>query len=74
MTALVQRTDDSGVATLSLNRPEALNALSPALFVELRAHLEAIAATPDAIGCVILLGEGRVEVLPEHHDRNEEHA
>jgi enoyl-CoA hydratase/carnithine racemase len=59
MTALVQRIDDSGVATLSLNRPEALNALSPALFVELRAHLEAIAATPDNVGCVILRGEGR---------------
>ena len=59
MTALVTRTDDGGVATLSLNRPEALNALSPALFVELRAHVEAIAATPDAIGCVILRGEDR---------------
>ena len=59
MTGLVTRSDNEGVATLSFNRPEALNALSPALFVELRQHLEAIANDPDAIGCVILRGEGR---------------
>ena len=59
MTGLVTRSDNEGVATLSFNRPEALNALSPALFVELRQHIEAIANVPDAIGCVILRGEGR---------------
>src|SRR5688500_13381957 len=59
MSGLVLRNDDDGVTTLALNRPEALNALSPALFVELRAHLEAIASLPDEIGCVILRGEGR---------------
>ncbi|MBW2289839.1 MAG: enoyl-CoA hydratase/isomerase family protein, partial [Deltaproteobacteria bacterium] len=35
----VERTDREGVATLTLNRPESLNALSPQLFVELRAHV-----------------------------------
>jgi enoyl-CoA hydratase/carnithine racemase len=59
MSELVLRTDGEGIATLTLNRPEALNALSPALFVELRTHLEAIAAAPDETGCVILRGEGR---------------
>ena len=59
MTALVLREDNDGVATLTLNRPEALNALSPSLFVELRAHIDAIAATPDTIGCVVLRGAGR---------------
>ena len=59
MAELVLREDTSGVAILTLNRPEALNALSPNLFVELRAHLEAIAQQPDEIGCVILRGEGR---------------
>ena len=34
---LVTRVDDSGVAVLTLNRPETLNALSPNLFNELRA-------------------------------------
>lgn len=57
--ALVERTDDNGLAILTLNRPEALNALSPNLFVELRAHIDAIARSIDSIGCVILCGKGR---------------
>ncbi len=48
-----------GLAILSLNRPDALNALSPSLFVELRAHVDAIAADIENIGCVILRGNGR---------------
>lgn len=62
MSALVIREDANHVATLTLNRPEALNALSPSMFVELRAHIDAIdaiAASPEAIGCVILRGAGR---------------
>jgi len=59
MAELVLRTDAEGVATLLLNRPAALNALSPALFVELRAHVDAIAAASDSIGCVVLRGAGR---------------
>jgi enoyl-CoA hydratase/carnithine racemase len=59
MTDFVLRHDDEGITTLSLNRPESLNALSPAVFVELRSHLEAIASVPEEIGCVILRGEGR---------------
>ncbi len=59
MSALVLREDAGGVATLTINRPETLNALSPSLFVELRAHIDAISATPDAIGCVVLRGAGR---------------
>jgi enoyl-CoA hydratase/carnithine racemase len=55
---LVTRVDNEGVATLSLNRPAQLNALSPNLFIELREHLEDIYAK-DTIGCVILRGEGR---------------
>ncbi len=59
MTALVLREDKDGVATLTLNRPEALNALSPSLFVELRKHIDDIAAQVDTVGCVILRGAGR---------------
>jgi enoyl-CoA hydratase len=59
MAPLVIREDDNGLAILTLNRPEALNALSPALFVELRAHIDAIAASTETIGCVILCGKGR---------------
>ena len=39
--SLVLRNDADGVATLTLNRPEKLNALTPATFKELRAHLDA---------------------------------
>ena len=58
-TPLVLREDQDGLAVLSLNRPDALNALSPNLFVELREHLEAIGAATEEVGCVILCGKGR---------------
>ena len=57
--SLVERSDASGVSTLTLNRPEALNALSPLLFEELQSHFEQIAKTSDEIGVVILTGKGR---------------
>ncbi|MDG1206073.1 MAG: enoyl-CoA hydratase/isomerase family protein [Pseudomonadales bacterium] len=56
--ALVEREDNNGIAILTLNRPKALNSLSPSLFVELRAHIESIAES-DQIGCLILRGKGR---------------
>lgn len=59
MTGLVLRSDADGVATLTLNRPGQLNALSPSLFVELRAHIDAIAGAAESIGCVILRGAGK---------------
>ena len=59
MTGLVIRSDSDGVATLTINRPEALNALSPNLFVELRAFVEQIATETETVGCVVLRGEGR---------------
>jgi len=55
---LVLRTDRDGVATLLLNRPDKLNALTPASFVELRGHLESIAGD-HSIRCVVLAGKGR---------------
>lgn len=56
---LVLRADAAGVATLTLNRPDKLNALNPALFVELRAHIDALAGQTDTVGCVVLTGAGR---------------
>lgn len=55
---LVLRDDENGVATLTLNRPDKLNALNPALFVEFRAHVDAI-ADDETVGCVIVTGAGR---------------
>ena len=52
-------TDDAGaVRTLTLNRPEALNALTPALLEELATALEASAADA-AVRVVVLTGSGR---------------
>lgn len=55
---LVLRDDEDGVATLTLNRPDKLNALTPAVFMALRAHLDAIAAD-GSVRCVVLTGAGR---------------
>ncbi|MGA1036921.1 MAG: enoyl-CoA hydratase/isomerase family protein, partial [Ilumatobacteraceae bacterium] len=55
---LVLRQDDAGIATLTLNRPDKLNALNPAVFIELRKHLSDI-AVDDSIKCVVLTGAGR---------------
>jgi len=59
MPGLVERTDAEGVAILCLNRPEVLNALSPKLFEELRAHVERLAEETDSVGCVVLRAAGR---------------
>lgn len=50
----LERRDD-GVAIVRLNRPEARNALSPALREELAAHFAAL-AVEDAVRCVVLTG------------------
>lgn len=59
MPDLVLRDDRDGLATLTLNRPEKLNALTVALFAELRAHAEAIAADTERVGLVLLRGAGK---------------
>ncbi len=55
---LVLCTVDGGVATLTLNRPQVLNALITPLLAELRARLEVIAGD-DTIRAVVLTGAGR---------------
>jgi len=55
---LVLRSDAEAVATLTLNRPDKLNAMNPAAFVELRGHLDAIAAD-DSVRVLVLRGAGR---------------
>ncbi len=55
---LVTRTDNDGLVTLTLNRPDKLNTLTPGSFVALREHLDAL-AVDDSIGCVVLRGAGR---------------
>ncbi len=59
MGELVLREDNEGLTILTLNRPESLNALSPALFIELRQYIDDIAEKIEEIGVVILCGKGR---------------
>ena len=51
-------TKEDGIAWLRLNRPEVLNAISPALLSEMKDGLEK-AGKDDEIGVVVLTGEGR---------------
>jgi enoyl-CoA hydratase len=59
MTELVLREEQDGVCTLTLNRPEKLNALNGAVFKVLDDHIAHIRANTGSIGCVVLRGAGR---------------
>lgn len=56
---LVLHTIDAGVATVTLNRPKALNALSPELMDQLIAVIEALDENED-VRCIVLTGGTRV--------------
>jgi enoyl-CoA hydratase/carnithine racemase len=58
MNKLVLREDHDGTATLILNRPEKLNALSKDMIEQLNTHVEAIARDFKNIGLVVLRGAG----------------
>lgn len=55
---LVERQDKDGVATLTLNRPDKLNALDVPLMVELRRQLDLLSGDA-SVRCVVLTGAGR---------------
>src|SRR5580765_838970 len=56
MPDLLEKIDD-GVATLILNRPDAMNALSPEMLNLMSESLTRLAAD-DTVGCVIVRGAG----------------
>jgi enoyl-CoA hydratase len=58
MSNLVRRENNGGAATLWLNRPEKLNALTKEVFEALNVHVEAIARETKTVGLVILRGAG----------------
>jgi enoyl-CoA hydratase/carnithine racemase len=58
MSDLVRRENSGGAATLTLNRPEKLNALSKDMFDALEEHADALARETKTIGLVILRGAG----------------
>ncbi len=57
MTDLIERTEH-GITTLTLNRPERLNALSPAMTAALKEALERL-ATDRSVGAIVIAGAGR---------------
>ena len=59
MADLVAREDREGLCTLTLNRPDKLNALNVPLFKELRAHVDALAEQTETVGAVVLRGAGK---------------
>jgi enoyl-CoA hydratase len=58
MSNLVLREDKGGAATLTLNRPDKLNALSKEMFEDLEEHIDAIARETRTVGLVVLRGAG----------------
>ena len=59
MPELVLREDKDGLATLTLNRPDKLNALNVEMFIELRNHVDKIASEIDRVGAVVVRGAGK---------------
>ena len=59
MSSLVLRHDSDGLVTLTLNRPDKLNALTVALFGELQDHVRRIADQADSVGLVVMRGAGK---------------
>jgi enoyl-CoA hydratase/carnithine racemase len=68
---LVLRTNSNGVATLTLNRPDALNALSEAMLSALQKELEVIAKDA-SVRAVVIAAAGRA--FCAGHDLKEMHA
>ena len=59
MSEFLIKTVEGGICTLSLNRPESMNALNFAVFQQLEAAVKALEKSADSVGCVILKGEGK---------------
>lgn len=59
MSDLVLREDRNGMAFLTINRPEKLNALNVEVFAELNSHIATLETQTETVGCVVLRGGGR---------------
>ena len=55
----ITRYDKDGLSTLTLNRPDKLNALNTRMFELLGEHVADITSSTDTVGCVIVRGAGR---------------
>src|SRR5579862_2117904 len=59
MTEGITRQNVGGVCTLTLNRPDKLNALDTRTFEALDGHLVVLENEREQLGCVVLRGEGK---------------
>lgn len=59
MSDLVLREDKNGIATLTINRPDKLNALNVAAFQALETHVKALELETETVGCIVLRGAGK---------------
>lgn len=59
MSNLILRKDSGHICTLTLNRPETLNALNVPLFEELRGHVDTLRGQIHEVACVIITGAGK---------------
>jgi enoyl-CoA hydratase len=59
MSQRMTRQDADGVCTLTLDRPDKLNALDTAAFQALDSHLDALEHDDGIVRCVVLRGAGR---------------
>ena len=59
MSKLVVRHDTANISTLTLNRPDVLNALNVPMFEQLRDHVAALRDEVHKVGCVIITGAGK---------------
>jgi enoyl-CoA hydratase/carnithine racemase len=59
MTDLIRCDIRDGLCTITLNRPEKLNALNVEAFRQLASHIDTIETAGDAVQCILLKGEGR---------------
>ena len=55
----LRRDDAGGLATLTITRPDKLNALDTLFFEDLDAHIARLDGETGSIGCVAIRGEGR---------------
>ena len=55
----VLRHDADGLCTLTLNRPDKLNALDTESFETLKVHLDSLQSSSPTVGCVVLRGSGK---------------
>lgn len=70
--AFVEVTKKDNIAIVTMNRPEALNALNKAVFADFEAALDQVEFDDD-VYVIIITGSGRSFIAGRRHRRNGSH-